>query len=78
MIRLNGETRTLMTGERTALNFLQLFCGIAALTKRYVDLVGDLGVQVLDTRNRALTYEPSPNAPFTPEAAAVTGSISPR
>ncbi|WP_406212916.1 carboxylating nicotinate-nucleotide diphosphorylase [Streptomyces decoyicus] len=53
VIHLSGEARTLITGERTALNFLQRCCGIATLTKRYADLVADLGVQVLDTRKTA-------------------------
>ncbi|MFE0136740.1 hypothetical protein ACFWY6_35030 [Streptomyces sp. NPDC059037] len=35
------------------LNFLQRICGIATLTRQYVDLVADLGVKVLDTRKTA-------------------------
>ncbi|RFC75115.1 carboxylating nicotinate-nucleotide diphosphorylase [Streptomyces sp. AcE210] len=53
LIHLSGPTRSLITAERTALNFLQRMCGIATLTKRHVDLVADLGVQVLDTRKTA-------------------------
>ncbi|MFD3481077.1 carboxylating nicotinate-nucleotide diphosphorylase [Streptomyces sp. NPDC058695] len=53
MLHLSGRTRSLLTGERTALNFLQRLCGIATLTRRHVDLVADLGVQVLDTRKTA-------------------------
>ncbi|WP_327653875.1 carboxylating nicotinate-nucleotide diphosphorylase [Streptomyces sp. NBC_00483] len=53
VIHLSGRTRSLLTGERTALNFLQRMCGIATLTRRHVDLVADLGVQVLDTRKTA-------------------------
>ncbi|TJZ54395.1 carboxylating nicotinate-nucleotide diphosphorylase [Streptomyces piniterrae] len=53
VVRLTGEARSLITGERTVLNFLQRICGIATLTKKYVDLVADLGVKVLDTRKTA-------------------------
>ncbi|WP_406481078.1 carboxylating nicotinate-nucleotide diphosphorylase [Streptomyces platensis] len=53
VVRLSGEARSLITGERTALNFLQRMCGIATLTKRYADLVADLDVKVLDTRKTA-------------------------
>ncbi|MGW2633481.1 carboxylating nicotinate-nucleotide diphosphorylase [Streptomyces chattanoogensis] len=53
VVRLTGNARSLITGEHTALNFLQRLCGIATLTKQYVDLVSDLGVKVLDTRKTA-------------------------
>jgi len=47
---LRGCARTLLTGERTALNFLQRLSGIAALTRRYVDAVAGTGAVILDTR----------------------------
>ncbi|MGW2391152.1 carboxylating nicotinate-nucleotide diphosphorylase [Streptomyces lydicamycinicus] len=53
LVRLTGDGRSLITGERTALNFLQRMCGIATLTKQYADLVADLDVKVLDTRKTA-------------------------
>lgn len=53
VVRLAGEARSLVTGERTVLNFLQRSGGIATVTRRYVDLVADLGVTVLDTRKTA-------------------------
>lgn len=53
LVRLTGEGRSLITGERTSLNFLQRMCGIATLTKQYADLVADLDVRVLDTRKTA-------------------------
>ncbi|MGA5265630.1 carboxylating nicotinate-nucleotide diphosphorylase [Streptomyces lydicamycinicus] len=53
LVRLTGDGRSLITGERTALNFLQRMCGIATLTKQYADLVADLDVRVLDTRKTA-------------------------
>ena len=46
--RLEGPLRSILTGERTALNFLCHLSGIATLTHRFVDLAGD--VRVLETR----------------------------
>lgn len=45
-----GPARVLLTGERTALNFLQTLSGTATVTRRYVAALGDSGVQLLDTR----------------------------
>ncbi|MFO0847910.1 MAG: carboxylating nicotinate-nucleotide diphosphorylase [Gemmataceae bacterium] len=45
-----GPLRSLLVAERTALNFLQRLSGVASLTRRYVDAVAGLPVQVLDTR----------------------------
>jgi nicotinate-nucleotide pyrophosphorylase (carboxylating) len=45
-----GPMRSLLTAERTALNFLQHLSGIATLTRRYVDAVAGLPVRILDTR----------------------------
>ncbi len=45
-----GPMRGLLAAERTALNFLQRLSGVATVTRRYVDLVADLPVQILDTR----------------------------
>jgi len=47
---LNGPARPLLTGERTALNFLQTLSGTATQARRYADAVAGTGVQVLDTR----------------------------
>ena len=46
---LEGRARVLLTGERTALNFLQHLSGIATLTQRFVDATGGR-LTVLDTR----------------------------
>jgi nicotinate-nucleotide pyrophosphorylase (carboxylating) len=45
-----GPMRSLLTAERTALNFLCHLSGIATLTRRYVDAVAGTGVRILDTR----------------------------
>jgi nicotinate-nucleotide pyrophosphorylase (carboxylating) len=48
--RVSGSLRAILTGERTALNFLARLSGIATLTRRYVDAVDGTGVSILDTR----------------------------
>lgn len=47
---VNGSVRALLGAERTALNFLQRMSGIATLTKRFVDVLQETGVRLLDTR----------------------------
>jgi nicotinate-nucleotide pyrophosphorylase (carboxylating) len=48
--KLAGPARTLLTGERTALNFLQMLSGTATLARRYADTVAGTGTTLLDTR----------------------------
>jgi nicotinate-nucleotide pyrophosphorylase (carboxylating) len=50
LCRLEGPARPLLTGERTALNFLQTLSGTATATRRYVQLVAGLPARILDTR----------------------------
>ena len=47
---LRGPARSILSGERTALNFLQSLSGTANVTKRYVDAARDTSVRILDTR----------------------------
>ena len=47
---LNGPARALLTGERTALNFLQLLSGTATTAGQYAARVAHTGVKLLDTR----------------------------
>jgi nicotinate-nucleotide pyrophosphorylase (carboxylating) len=47
---IRGPARTILTGERTALNFMQRLSGIATLTRKFVDAVAGTGAQILDTR----------------------------
>lgn len=47
---LEGPARTLLTGERTALNFLQLLSATATSARRYADAVAGTGARILDTR----------------------------
>lgn len=48
--RLAGPARAILTGERTALNFLQTLSGTATAARRYVDAVAGTFCQILDTR----------------------------
>lgn len=48
--RLVGNTRVLLSGERTALNYLQVLSGTATRARHYADLVAGTGVRLLDTR----------------------------
>ncbi len=48
--RVTGNARSILTGERVALNLIQRLCGIATLTARYVEAVRGTGVRILDTR----------------------------
>jgi nicotinate-nucleotide pyrophosphorylase (carboxylating) len=48
--RVSGSLRSMLTGERVALNFLGRLSGIATLTRRYTDAVEGTGAAVLDTR----------------------------
>jgi nicotinate-nucleotide pyrophosphorylase (carboxylating) len=47
---IEGPARALLTGERTALNFLQLLSGVATATRRYVEAVQGTNAGILDTR----------------------------
>ena len=50
---VSGAARSLLTGERTALNFLGRISGIATLTRQFVDAVADTQAVILDTRKTA-------------------------
>lgn len=49
----SGLVRSLLTGERLALNLLQRMSGIATLSRKYVDAIAGLPVTILDTRKTA-------------------------
>jgi nicotinate-nucleotide pyrophosphorylase (carboxylating) len=48
--RVSGPARTLLTAERTALNFVQRLSGVATLAARFVEAVKGTGCKILDTR----------------------------
>ena len=50
LCELAGPARALLTGERTALNFLQLLSGVATKARRYADAITGTRAQVVDTR----------------------------
>lgn len=50
LFQLKGPARALLTGERSALNFLQLLSGTATRSQHYADLVAGTAVKLLDTR----------------------------
>jgi nicotinate-nucleotide pyrophosphorylase (carboxylating) len=50
LFELAGSARSLLTGERTALNFLQVLSGTATICKSYADIVAHTQVRLLDTR----------------------------
>jgi len=53
LANLDGSARALLTGERTALNFLGRMSGIATLTRKFVDAVSGTNAVILDTRKTA-------------------------
>lgn len=50
LFELDGPSRVLLTGERTALNFVQTLSGVASVVSRYVALLAGTKTQLLDTR----------------------------
>jgi nicotinate-nucleotide pyrophosphorylase (carboxylating) len=50
LLRVAGPARGVLTGERTALNFLQLVSGTATAVQRFVAAVAGTGCEILDTR----------------------------
>lgn len=50
LFELQGKARSLLTGERCALNFLQTLSGTATVCRRYADIVAGTSVKLLDTR----------------------------
>lgn len=53
LAKVSGPARALLTGERTALNFLGRMSGIATLTRQFVDAVAGTNAVILDTRKTA-------------------------
>ena len=50
LAHVSGGMRAILAGERTALNFLAHLCGVASLTRRYVEAVAGTHASVVDTR----------------------------
>lgn len=56
LIRVEGLARSILTAERTALNFLQRLSGVATLTAKYVEAVKGTRARILDTRKTTPGY----------------------
>jgi len=56
VLRIAGPTASLLTAERTALNFLQHLSGIATLSRKFADAVAGTGVRIVDTRKTIPAY----------------------
>jgi nicotinate-nucleotide pyrophosphorylase (carboxylating) len=50
LCELHGPARAILTGERTALNFVQLLSATASMTRRYVEAIAGTSCRILDTR----------------------------
>jgi nicotinate-nucleotide pyrophosphorylase (carboxylating) len=50
VIEVRGLARSILKAERVALNFLQRLCGVATLTRQFVDALGKHSAKILDTR----------------------------
>ena len=53
LVEIAGEAQAILTGERTALNFLAHLCGIATLTRRFVEQLAGTHARIRDTRKTA-------------------------
>ncbi|HJY54562.1 MAG TPA: carboxylating nicotinate-nucleotide diphosphorylase [Candidatus Udaeobacter sp.] len=67
VIEVRGLARSILKAERAALNFLQRLCGIATLTRQFVDAVGNHPAKILDTRKT------TPGLRVLEKAAVVAG-----
>ena len=70
VMRIAGSAASILTAERTALNFLQQLSGVATVTRRYVDAVAGTGARVIDTRKT------TPGMRLLETAAVVAGGGS--
>ena len=67
VIEVRGLARSILKAERVALNFLQRLCGVATLTRQFVDAVGNHPAKILDTRKT------TPGLRMLEKAAVVAG-----
>jgi nicotinate-nucleotide pyrophosphorylase (carboxylating) len=67
VVEVRGLARSILKAERVALNFLQRLCGIATLTRQFVDAVGNHPAKILDTRKT------TPGLRVLEKAAVVAG-----
>jgi nicotinate-nucleotide pyrophosphorylase (carboxylating) len=67
IVEVRGLACSILKAERVALNFLQRLCGIATLTRQFIDAIGDRPVKILDTRKT------TPGLRVLEKAAVVAG-----
>lgn len=53
VLRVEGRLRSILAAERTALNFLQRLCGVATLTRQFVQTIAGTQAKIVDTRKSA-------------------------
>ncbi len=53
VLKITGRTKSLLTGERTCLNFIQRMSGIATRTKNIINILDNTKINILDTRKTA-------------------------
>ena len=56
LAKIKGSPRTVLTGERLALNFVQRMSGIATYTKKFTDILKPYGVSMADTRKNTPNF----------------------
>lgn len=56
LAKIKGDARSVLTGERLALNFIQRMSGIATYTKKFVDILEPYGVSMADTRKNTPNF----------------------
>jgi len=67
VLEVSGRVKSILTAERVALNFLQRLSGVATLTRKFVDAIGDSNAKILDTRKT------TPGLRALEKAAVVSG-----
>ena len=70
VLKVQGSARSILTAERTALNFIQRLSGVATMTRRYVAAVTGTGARVIDTRKT------TPGMRWLEKAAVLAGGGS--
>ena len=74
LCELQGASRALLTGERAALNFLQLLSGVATRAATFVDTIKGTKAQIVDTRKTIPGCVSPRNTPYALAAAATIAS----
>lgn len=74
---IHGKTRTILKGERTALNLIQHMSGIATATNKAVEIVSGTKASIADTRKTLPVCVRSKSMPLRSEAEEITVTIFP-